>query len=111
MQFFSGWWGPWEYADDTTTAERLRAVGFVDVRTSLEPTPVVLASSEEYRRFITSVIFREHLARVPDDKLRARFATTLTEQAAGDNPPFELDYCRLNLRGKRPAKTDPETFP
>ena len=107
LQFFSGWRGAWEYADDTTTAERLRAAGFVDVRTSLDPAPVKLASAEEYRRFITSVIFREHLARVPDDKLQTRFVATLTEQAAGDDSPFELDYWRLNLRGKRPARADP----
>lgn len=107
VQFFSGWRGAWEYADDTTTAERLHAAGFVDVRTNRQPAPVALASTEEYRRFITSVIFREHLARVRDDKLRTRFVTMLTEQAAGDDPPFELDYWRLNLRGKRPARADP----
>ena len=107
-RFFSGWSGPWEYADDVATAERLRIAGFVGVRTSLEQAPVVLTSAEEYQRFITSVIFREHLARVPDDKLRTRLATVLTEQAGGDDPPFELDYRRLNLRGRRPARTDPE---
>lgn len=106
-RFFSGWPGPWEYADDITTAERLRAAGFIDVRTSLEPASVTLASDEEYRSFIINVIFREHLARVLDDKLQAQFAAALTEQAAGDDPPFELDYRRLNLRGKRPASVDP----
>lgn len=108
VRFFSGWPGPWEYADDVTTTERLRAAGFVGVRTSLEPAPVVLTSAEEYQRFITSVIFREHLARVPDDKLRSRFASALTVQASRDDPPFELDYRRLNLRGRRPARMGPE---
>lgn len=110
-RFFSGWSDPWEYADDVTTGERLRAAGFVGVRTSLEPATVTLASAEEYRSFITSVIFREHLARLPDDKLRARFTTALTEQAAEDNPPFELDYRRLNLWGKRPARPATAVLP
>lgn len=102
-RFFSGWPGPWEYADAATTAEWLRAAGFVDVRASLEPATVTLAGTQAYQSFITSVIFREHLARLPDDKLRTRFAHALTEQAAEDDPPFELDYRRLNIRGKRPA--------
>lgn len=107
-RFFSGWPGPWEYADDVTTAERLRAAGYVDVRTSLEPATVRLPNAEAYRTFIASVVFHEHLARVPDDELRSRFTTTLTEQAASDDPPFELDYRRLNLRGERPANVNPE---
>lgn len=86
---FAGWPGPWEYAGDATTAEQLRAVGFVDVRASLEPATVTLAGTEAYQTFIVSVIFREHLARLPDDKLRTRFAHALTEQAAEDDPPFE----------------------
>ncbi len=77
-RFFSAWSSPWEYADDAITTERLQAAGFVDIQTSLEPAPVALASAEEYRRFITSVIFHEHLARMPDDKLQARFTTSLT---------------------------------
>ena len=30
--------------------------------------------------------------------LRARFVASLTEQAAGDGPPFLIDYWLLNLR-------------
>jgi trans-aconitate 2-methyltransferase len=103
-RFFSDWSSPWEYADDVITAKRLRASGFVSVQTSLEPAPTVLGGAQEYREFITNVVFREHLTRVPDDKLRAKFVATLTEQAAGDDPPFLIDYWRLNLRGERPGQ-------
>jgi hypothetical protein len=68
----------------------------------LQPAPVVLAEAREYQEFIASVIFREHLAQVPDDELRAWFLASLTEQAASDDPPFLIDYWRLNLRGRRP---------
>ena len=102
VRFFSGWSSSWEYADDITTAERLRAAGFVDVRTGLEQAPVVLADAKEYREFIASVIFREHLAQVPDDELRAQFVASLTEQAVSDDPPFQIGYWRLNLQGRRP---------
>ena len=47
-RFFSRWSSPWEYADDITTTERLRGAGFVDVKTSLQPAPVVLAEAREY---------------------------------------------------------------
>jgi trans-aconitate 2-methyltransferase len=102
-RFFVGWAGPWEYADEGTTADRLRAAGFVEVETSLEPAPTLLANRQEYAEFLTSVIFGTHLARIPDQTLRVQFVTRLTEQAAQDDPPFLLDYWRLNLRGRRPA--------
>ena len=102
VRFFSGWSSPWEYADDITTAEWLRAARFVDIRTGLEPAPVVLADAKEHREFIANVIFREHLAQVPDDGLRARFVASLTEEAACDDPPFQIGYWRLNLQRRRP---------
>jgi len=48
------------------------------------------------------VIFREHLAQVPDDELRAQIVASLTEQAVSDDPPFQIGYRRLNLQGRRP---------
>ena len=49
-----------------------------------------------------TVILRLHLERLPDEQSRATFLDTLTAQAAQDDPPFALDYWRLNLRGTRP---------
>jgi len=43
----------------------------------------------------------EHLARLPEEK-RAPFIDTLTEGAELEEPPFVLDYWRLNMRATRP---------
>lgn len=102
VPFFRNWTEPCEFADEATTAARLRAAGFVDVETSLEPAPTPLAGAQEYCDFVTAVIFRAHLARLPDEERRAGFIAALTEQAAHDTPPFVLDYWRLNLKGIKP---------
>ncbi|MGH2532168.1 MAG: class I SAM-dependent methyltransferase [Thermomicrobiales bacterium] len=100
--FFAGWSGPWEFADDVTTAERLRAAGFVDVETSLEEAQTRLADAATFREYLTTVIFGAHLARIPHEELREGFVDHLTDLAVVEDPPFFLDYWRLNLRGRRP---------
>jgi trans-aconitate methyltransferase len=100
--YFAGWRDTKVFADDLTTAERLRAAGFSEVETSLEPAPTVLADADEFREFLTTVNMHAHLARLPDGPPRRRFVEELTEQAAHDDPPYSLDYCRLNIRARRP---------
>jgi trans-aconitate methyltransferase len=99
---FSDWRDTKVFADDVTTAERLRAAGFTDVETWLEPAPTVLPGADEFREFLTTVNMHAHLARLPEGPLRRRFVEELTEQAAADDPPYSLDYCRLNIRARRP---------
>lgn len=103
-EYFTGWSGPWEFAGEQETVVRLRSAGFVDVETGLEESPVVLSGAQEYRDYLETVVFGAHLARLPDAHLRDRFLDTLTEQAASDDPPYMLDYWRLNLKGRRPAE-------
>ncbi|MEA2597619.1 MAG: trans-aconitate 2-methyltransferase [Thermomicrobiales bacterium] len=100
--FFAGWSGPWHFADDVTTADRLRDAGFVDVATTLEEAPTLLPDAATYHDFLRDVVFGSHLARIPDDDLRHTFVDTLTRQAAGDDPPFALDYWRLNMSARKP---------
>jgi trans-aconitate 2-methyltransferase len=100
--YFSGWKDSKVFADEHTTAERLRAAGFTDVETSLEPAPTVLSGADEFREFLTTVNMHAHLARLPKGPLRRQFVEELTEQAAADDPPYSLDYCRLNIRARRP---------
>jgi trans-aconitate 2-methyltransferase len=100
--YFSGWKDTKVFADDATTAERLRAAGFTGVETGLESAPTSLAGADEFREFLTTVNMHSHLARLPDGPLRRRFVEELTEQAAADDPPYSLDYCRLNIRALRP---------
>ena len=101
VRHFSRWSRPWEYADPETTARRLEEAGFVDVRTSLEESPVVFADAEAFRTFITNVICRPYLACLPDAALQDAFIDRVTESAAHDNPPFLLDYWRLNIDARR----------
>lgn len=100
--YFSGWSGAWEFADSPTTARRLREAGFVDVATGLEAAPVALGSAQEYRVFLATVIFRLHLEFLPDEALQKQFLDRLVEAGESDDPPFSLDYWRLNLSARRP---------
>jgi trans-aconitate 2-methyltransferase len=102
---YSGWAEPWEFADAETTAERLRAAGFVDIRTSLEAAPVVQPDAAAYREFVANVVCPAHLAELPETALRDRFMNAVTAQAAADTPPFELDYWRLNIEARKPPPT------
>ena len=100
--FFARWPGPWEFADATTTAERLRAAGFADIDTNLEEAPTTLASEEDYREFVTTVIYHPHLDRLPSAELKQAFLDRVTALSARDDPPFTLDYWRLNLAARKP---------
>ena len=62
----------------------------------------MLSGADEFREFLTTVNMHAHLARLPQGPLRRRFVEELTEQAAHDDPPYSLDYCRLNISARRP---------
>lgn len=100
--YFSGWRDPWEFADADTTAVRLKRAGFVDVETSLEYAPVVQPNAEAFAAFVGPVICRPHLACLPDEHARTAFMREMTRLAALDDPPFELDYWRLNMAARKP---------
>jgi trans-aconitate 2-methyltransferase len=102
-EIFAGFQFPWEFADADTAAARLRAAGFEQVETSVEEAPTTFDSAEDFRRFVESVIMHRHLERIPTLELRQNFMAELTRQAAADDPPFLLDYWRLNLQGRKPG--------
>jgi trans-aconitate methyltransferase len=99
---FQNWSGVWEFSSAEEAAIRMRDAGFVEVETSLEPAPTTLADEDSYREFVTTVIYNPHLARLPEGPLRAAFVDEITARAARQEPPFTLDYWRLNLRGTKP---------
>jgi trans-aconitate 2-methyltransferase len=99
--YFSLWSDPWEFADAETTARRLTAAGFEEILTSIKESPVIFPDAETFRTFMTNVICRPHLACLPDARLKEMFIDELTRIAATDNPPFELDYWRLNMDARR----------
>jgi trans-aconitate 2-methyltransferase len=101
-RFFGGFREPWNYATAETTRERLARAGFDDVSAWLEPSPVRFDDETSYREFVSHVILRDDLARLPDDVTRERFLGSLVEGARSDAPAFELDYWRLNGDATRP---------
>jgi trans-aconitate 2-methyltransferase len=106
-QFFEGWSPTWQYPDDLTTAKRMRSAGFAEVRTWLEEMPTPLPDADVYKEFLATVTLHRHIARIPDPALRDRFLDELGRQAAADDPPFLLDYWRLNLSAQKPKPPNP----
>jgi trans-aconitate 2-methyltransferase len=100
--YFEEWREPTYFSDAETAARRMRAAGFADVETWLEPAPTTFESPAEFREFIGTVCVRYQVARLPARE-RDLFLRELTLAAAGDTPPLTLDYWRLNLAGRRPA--------
>ena len=108
-EWFERWTLPWEFADAETAARRLAEAGFTDIETSLEAAPVVLPDATRYHDFLTTVIFRDHLAYLPTEALRHAFIAELTRQAAEEETPFLLDYWRLNLSARSSAPSGRST--
>jgi trans-aconitate 2-methyltransferase len=99
---FAGFREPWTYNDAETAAAVLRRAGFVEINTNLECAPIFMEDLAKYSEFVRTVILHQHLDRMPDTELRTAFVAALAAQAATDDPPFSLDYWRLNLSAKRP---------
>lgn len=101
--FFQGWKKPSHYEQPQEFERRLRQAGFIEIHTGLEPSPVFLADADEFRAYLATINLHRHLERISSRELREHFLDALAEQAAHDEPPFGLDYWRLNLRARRPA--------
>lgn len=98
--FFGDFREPWVFEDAEGAAETLGRAGFVDVQTSLEPAFTLLDSASHYIEFVRNIVLRQHLTQLPTEALRMAFMEILAAQAAADDPPFSLDYWRLNLRAR-----------
>jgi trans-aconitate methyltransferase len=100
--YFRDWTGVWEFSTAEDAARRMLDAGFGDISASLEPAPTTLADESSYREFVATVIYNPHLERLPAGPLRLRFMDEVTTRAAQQDPPYTLDYWRLNLAGRRP---------
>lgn len=100
-RWFADFEGAWEFADDRVTAGRLSDAGFTAIETSLESAPITFADDASYRTFVATVVFRLHLARLPEP-MRPAFLDQIVERVRRLPQGFTLDYWRLNLRGRRP---------
>ncbi|MGI8750545.1 MAG: class I SAM-dependent methyltransferase, partial [Thermoleophilaceae bacterium] len=92
--YLAGWEGPWNFASAETTAKRLTRAGFEDVRTWLEPSPVIPPEPATYMRV---VCLGHHLETLPSE-LRDRYVDDVMK-ACGE--PVELGYVRLNIQARR----------
>jgi SAM-dependent methyltransferase len=104
--YFKGAPEPWVFHDALSTAARLRASGFTAVETSIERADAPFASADEHRDFLERVVFGVFFGRVPEpprSELAGALAEALTRLAAADDPPFALDYVRLNIAASRPS--------
>lgn len=101
-RYFESWSGVWEFSTPEQAARRMASAGFTNIQTSLEPAPTTLVDEESYREFVTTVIYNAHLTYLPEGPLRRQFIDEVTSRAAQQDPPFTLDYWRLNLEGSRP---------
>ena len=97
---FSAWTSPWQYASAETTRQRLEDAGFTNVDTSIEAAPTTFDNGSAYREFLRTVIMRPFLAPLPDAQLRERMLDLMCSQAATDEPPWTLDYWRLNMSAR-----------
>lgn len=100
--YFSEWTPPGIYADVEATRRRMHAAGFVDINVWLEAAPTSFDTAAAYQEFVATVCLRQHLSRLPSAD-RPSFLREVTMLAAADDPPFTLDYWRLNIDARRPA--------
>jgi trans-aconitate methyltransferase len=95
---FVGLTDPWVFLGPEEARGLLEAAGFADIDAHLENVQARLENRDQYREFTETIVFGTFLARVPDAARRERILAILCDAAAGDDPPFTLDYVRLNLR-------------
>jgi hypothetical protein len=63
---------------------------------------VTVSSAEEFQGYLRTFFLHRHLELLPTPPLREEFLQQLTDSSAEDDPPFTLDYSRLNLRARKP---------
>jgi len=78
----------------------LRRAGFGIAHCWLEHAPTHFVDADAFRAFLRTVVLRPYLARIPKPEVQTNFLETIVEQAASDDPPFTLDYWRLNISAK-----------
>lgn len=98
--YFTDWKEPWHYAGVDDTRARLARTGFDDIHVWLEEAQTRLSTADDYADFVACVCLRRQLDRLPAAK-RATYVQRITQLAAGDDPPFTLDYWRLNIDARK----------
>lgn len=100
---FEVWRDGWLFLSPDEAERHLRGAGFRRVRAWLEPEPTPFASREDYRVFVEHVVLAQWLERFADAPGEAAaFLDALCDAAEADDPPYTLDYVRLNLEAAMP---------
>jgi trans-aconitate 2-methyltransferase len=86
----TGFEEPWFYADAEETERRLRAAGFDQVKTWLQPWDVI---PPDPREFMRTLILKPHVDSLPAEL----HEQLLDEVEAAVGEPFTLRYVRLNI--------------
>jgi trans-aconitate 2-methyltransferase len=102
--YFVGWQEPWNFEDADSAAERIERAGFVEVSTSLEPSPQQFSTAADFKQYLAAVTLHRHLERIPEPALRQRFLHTIALRAEQDDPPLVMDYWRLNISARKPTR-------
>jgi trans-aconitate 2-methyltransferase len=93
---------PWFFSNAEGAASNLRAAGFHDIKTGLEESSFAVPSSQEFQEYLRTFVLHRHLELLPEEGLRRNFVQQLADASAHDDPPWTLDYWRLNLRARKP---------
>jgi trans-aconitate 2-methyltransferase len=99
--YFKGWKSHTYFATPAETTRRLRDAGFADAESYISLAPTEFADARAFREFIRTVCVHKHLQVLPP-QLHDGFLDPLVQAAAGDQPPFALDYQRLNISARKP---------
>ena len=99
--FIAGWKRTTHYETLETFEDNMRRAGFADIRIWLEQAPAQLADAEEFKQYLATVTLREHTDRITDPILRQRFLDQLALKASQDDPPYVMDYWRLNMSARK----------
>jgi hypothetical protein len=105
---FSNWLGkfpePWFFSDAEGAASRLRAARFERVETGIEEASFAVTSNQEFQQYLRTFVLHRYLELLPNEALRSAFVEKLADASARDDPPWTLDYWRLNLRAHKAAE-------
>lgn len=99
--FFVDWKDAVYFAAPPETTKRLQNAGFSDAEAYISLAPTTFADGAAFRSFISTVCLHKQLKVLPEH-LHDAVLTPLVEAAAKDDPPFTLDYQRLNIFARKP---------
>lgn len=90
----------WAFPDPAATERRLEGAGLVQARAWLEEAPVSFDDEALAVEFLSTVVLRCHLERLPED-LRRPFAREVAARSTDPDGRVRIDYVRLNMQARR----------